>query len=1075
MGSFGLHFSRDCASGATTGRSNRSPPLPPAANNGTGGSKDSGGRSRTAALTQDISKESSRSVAVKSEVLGRSAMSKMDQETAEGAASTSKSGVVTSQSGIQKSHKVSRGENQKQSFLPAPCFLGRRLNESRPVYRPGQTKPRSRFSLRNLLYSNPLQSPPFSNSPSRSRKQKETDTQSEGSWVERMSQGTTSSTQHNHNLNQNPISNLNEMGVRECSLCLAECTPDQFPPLRNCSHLSCIFCLQQYVRIEIQEGRANLKCPQCNQLIHPNDIAELVGEDTALLNLYQFLMVRRVLAADPDTRWCPAPNCSYAVVATGCASCPKIDCEREGCDFSFCYHCKAEWHPNITCDKARAQRHPIRSGSQDSGMGGGLEIKVCPRCSVLIVKMDDGSCNHMTCAVCGSEFCWLCMKEISDLHYLSPSGCTFWGKKPWSRKKKLLWQLGTIVGAPVGIALIAGISVPAMVIGIPVWVGRKINSRHLFSSKPKRVSCIAAGVISSVLVSPVLAGLAVSIGVPILLAYVYGVVPLSLCRSGGCGVRTTTQGVRLDVDEEVPYRKVNHQQGEPGQGSASGRVANPSIGELSLGASLSMGSGSHLDRLVECDRESASNTAIAGYSLTGSVASSYLGQHRLEVGADVHPRKKFSFSSERLSETVSLSEKSATVSLADDGGASTRALAGSILQYRMENSSVNSYRTGQATPGSNGSAGTVPEPDGVSYKQHGNDTDSQTFSTYPSADEISLRSMPGGQRSLSPVTTATGATGTAGAIATANIGLSGEEVTAALRRSNRRRLLEKQQSEASSAEEQSRATSVDQELCDRVRFDSHISFMDASKAELEQDRNRLMLKKGELETETLREETAEELALVVSPITAHRGGLSPLSGCGSASSPPPLIVSPLDDAGLTTPSGTNNSPTVTCAEPLLPLSPTMSTNSSYRLESPPHEGSAVGLTQPIKTRPDRPGDPWLCPTELSPMLPSSPNFSMGKDQLQHQSTVSTISIGGSEHTTETAASANVSLVRIEGVTSGAGGGRSNLTSPVTVTKITDNVHNTIDTPAASASATLSISIPASKPSLTSSTSVEEDQ
>ena len=75
------------------------------------------------------------------------------------------------------------------------------------------------------------------------------------------------------------------------------------------------------------------------------------------------------------------------------------------------------------------------------------------------------------------------------------------------------------------------------------------------------------------------------------------------------------------------------------------------------------------------------------------------------------------------------------------------------------------------------------------------------------------------------------------------------------------------------------------------------------------------------------------------------------------------------------------------------------------------------------------------------MLPSSPNFSMGKDQLQHQSTVSTISIGGSEHTTETAA--NVSLVRIEGVTSGAGGGRSNLTSPVTVTKITDYAHNTV--------------------------------
>ena len=64
----------------------------------------------------------------------------------------------------------------------------------------------------------------------------------------------------------------------------------------------------------------------------------------------------------------------------------------------------------------------------------------------------------------------------SPLSLPSPSGCTFWGKKPWSRKKKILWQLGTLVGAPVGIALIAGIAIPAMIIGIPVYVGRKVCS-----------------------------------------------------------------------------------------------------------------------------------------------------------------------------------------------------------------------------------------------------------------------------------------------------------------------------------------------------------------------------------------------------------------------------------------------------------------------------------------------------------------------------------------------------------------------------------------------------------------------
>lgn len=40
------------------------------------------------------------------------------------------------------------------------------------------------------------------------------------------------------------------------------------------------------------------------------------------------------------------------------------------------------------------------------------------------------------------------------------------------------------------------------------------------------------------------------IGVPILLAYVYGVVPISLCRSGGCGVTTTNKGgVKFEFDE----------------------------------------------------------------------------------------------------------------------------------------------------------------------------------------------------------------------------------------------------------------------------------------------------------------------------------------------------------------------------------------------------------------------------------------------------------------------------------------------------------------------------------------------
>jgi hypothetical protein len=145
------------------------------------------------------------------------------------------------------------------------------------------------------------------------------------------------------------------------------------------------------------------------------------------------------------------------------------------------------------------------------------------------------------------------MKEISDLHYLSPSGCTFWGKKPWSRKKKILWQLGTLIGAPVGIALIAGVAVPAILIGLPIWSGRKVYVRYKSIGKHKRNMIVTGTVAGTIVIAPLVAALAVGIGVPILLAYVYGVVPISLCRSGGCGVtKNNNGGVRFAFDDEQP-------------------------------------------------------------------------------------------------------------------------------------------------------------------------------------------------------------------------------------------------------------------------------------------------------------------------------------------------------------------------------------------------------------------------------------------------------------------------------------------------------------------------------------------
>lgn len=108
-----------------------------------------------------------------------------------------------------------------------------------------------------------------------------------------------------------------------------------------------------------------------------------------------------------------------------------------------------------------------------------------------------------------------------------------------------------------------------------------------------------------------------AIGVPILLFYVYGVVPVSLCRAG-CGVSTSRDGVKFDFDQDAGYRIYQ----DTASADAVSRIGATSIGEVSL----SVASGSHIGvsthnpsfggvtHISNSTREST--TALAG-SITG--------------------------------------------------------------------------------------------------------------------------------------------------------------------------------------------------------------------------------------------------------------------------------------------------------------------------------------------------------------------------------------------------------------------------------------------------------------------------
>ena len=192
--------------------------------------------------------------------------------------------------------------------------------------------------------------------------------------------------------------NADDHSLDTCSLCCHDYPFEQFEHLKLCSHAYCRTCLKSYLKLEITEGRVTLNCPQsdCPERIHPSDISRILVNHPDLIGKYEQFMVRRVLQSITDTRWCPAPDCGFAVIASGYASCPEIQCLRPGCNTSFCYHCKATWHPNKTCEDAAREKASakIRSGSFISLASAQHrdEIKQCPRCQASILKMDDGSC-----------------------------------------------------------------------------------------------------------------------------------------------------------------------------------------------------------------------------------------------------------------------------------------------------------------------------------------------------------------------------------------------------------------------------------------------------------------------------------------------------------------------------------------------------------------------------------------------------------------------------------------------------------------------------------------------------------
>ncbi len=117
---------------------------------------------------------------------------------------------------------------------------------------------------------------------------------------------------------------------------------------------------------------------------------------------YQLLLMRTYVDDKDYLRWCPAPNCEYAVECGVKKSqlnqiVPGVTCT---CGHSFCFGCLLNDHRPCPCILVKKWLKKCEDDSETANWIS-ANTKECPKCHSTIEK--NGGCNHMTWYVPGKS------------------------------------------------------------------------------------------------------------------------------------------------------------------------------------------------------------------------------------------------------------------------------------------------------------------------------------------------------------------------------------------------------------------------------------------------------------------------------------------------------------------------------------------------------------------------------------------------------------------------------------------------------------------------------------------------
>ncbi|KAF7708437.1 ankyrin repeat and IBR domain-containing protein 1 isoform X1 [Silurus meridionalis] len=219
-----------------------------------------------------------------------------------------------------------------------------------------------------------------------------------------------------------------------CGICMCAASMFEEPVDIPCGHEFCRSCWESFLNMKIQEGEAhNIFCPayDCFQLVPVEVIESVVSRE--MDKRYLQFDIKAFVENNPAIRWCPRAGCERAVrlarQGPGASAsdphsfpllqAPAVDC---GKGHLFCWECQGEAHEPCDCQtwKMWLQKVSDMKPEELAGVSEAYEdaanclwlltnSKPCANCKSPIQKNE--GCNHMQCAKCKYDFCWICLEE----------------------------------------------------------------------------------------------------------------------------------------------------------------------------------------------------------------------------------------------------------------------------------------------------------------------------------------------------------------------------------------------------------------------------------------------------------------------------------------------------------------------------------------------------------------------------------------------------------------------------------------------------------------------------------------